>query len=467
MAKFDAYLKSTDSRSNNLAVEDIFTKAGGSMEKRNHSFGKFLMLWLGQFISSIGSGLTAFALGVYIFQTTGSAAAVSLTTLFAFFPTILLNPAGGVLADRFDRRLMMICGDLFSAIGLFYMLVCFRSGSLGPAQVYIGVAISAIFVALLEPAYKATITDLLDKDDFSKASGMMQLAASAKYLISPWLGGLLLMRVSLDIILIIDISTLALTVIIAAMVRKSLPVKKERREQLQFFRDMKEGWKAVAGKDGVLALVVLISAATFFLGFLQTLLSPMILSFSTSDVLGRVETISAAGLLLGSFIMGIKPIKRYVKTLSAGFVLTGLFIALLGASTRLMLITSAGFLFFCTLPFINTSADVMIRCSIPDELQGRAWGLIGILTQMGYILAYACAGLLADYVFNPMLEEGGILSGSVGKIIGVGPGRGIGFMLMLSGLLMLILGVFIGRIKLIRTLEPELGPDSAPSRPTM
>ena len=73
------------------------------MISKNRVFRKFLILWFGEFISSIGSGLTAFTLGVYVFQTTGSVAAVSITTLVAFLPTILLNPVGGVLADRFDR----------------------------------------------------------------------------------------------------------------------------------------------------------------------------------------------------------------------------------------------------------------------------------------------------------------------------------------------------------------------------
>ena len=108
------------------------------MAEKSNNFSKFLVIWLGEFITSIGSGLTAFALGVYVFQTTGSAAAVSLTTLFAFLRTIMLNPVGGVLADRYDRRLMMICGDLFSAFGLVYMLICFQTEAGNPCKSILG-----------------------------------------------------------------------------------------------------------------------------------------------------------------------------------------------------------------------------------------------------------------------------------------------------------------------------------------
>jgi MFS family permease len=217
---------------------------------------------------------------------------------------------------------------------------------------------------------------------------------------------------------------------------------------------MKEGWNAVTGNRGVLNIVILISIATFYLGFLQTLISPMILSFSNSKVLGIIESISAAGMLLGSIIIGISRLKSYVTTLAAGFCFAGVFIAFLGISTNLILITISGILFFTALPFINTSAEVMVRCKIPNELQGRAWGLISILSQLGYILAYALSGVLADRIFNPMFLTNGLLAGTVGKLIGTGPGRGIGFMLILSGVFIISLGLVIREMKTIKAMEP-------------
>src|SRR6476646_9383194 len=91
-------------------------------------FGRFLCIWTGEWISSIGSGLTAFALGVYVFQLTQTATSVALVTLCAFVPSILLSPLGGVLADRYDRRLMMIAGDLLSVLGLVFILVLMLQG---------------------------------------------------------------------------------------------------------------------------------------------------------------------------------------------------------------------------------------------------------------------------------------------------------------------------------------------------
>ena len=132
---------------------------------KNRNFMKFLLLWSGELISSIGGGLTSFGLGVYIFNQTGSAASMALVTLIGFLPVLLLSPVAGVLADRYDRCLMMMIGDGMSVLGLVYILVCMFMGKAGLLQICIGVFISAVFSSLLEPSYRATVTDLLTKDE--------------------------------------------------------------------------------------------------------------------------------------------------------------------------------------------------------------------------------------------------------------------------------------------------------------
>lgn len=87
-------------------------------------FRKFLLLWAGELVSSIGGGLTSFGLTVYAFRETGSAASTAFIALLAFLPNLLIGIPAGVLADRFDRRLMMMLGDGLSALGIIYILIC-------------------------------------------------------------------------------------------------------------------------------------------------------------------------------------------------------------------------------------------------------------------------------------------------------------------------------------------------------
>jgi MFS family permease len=376
----------------------------GMPSKQEKSFGRFMLLWAGDFYASIAGGLTAFALSIYMFEMTGTATSVALTTLFAFLPSVLLSPLAGVLADRFDRRLMMIIGDGCSALGLVYILLCIASGNVSEWQIYLGVGFSSIFVALLEPSFKATITDLLTKEQFAKASGLVQVAGSSKFLFSPLIAGFLLSVTDIRTILIIDITTIAVTVPIAALVKKWLGRRKPEQEKQSFLRGFAEGWRTISDNKGLLWMILLISLVTFYIGFLQTLYTPMMLTITDAKTLGIAQSLSAAGMLVSSLLLGILTITRkYVRQLVVGLGFAGAFIALLGFTANIYIIAVSGFLFFAALPFINTGADVLTRANIPDDKQGRAWGLIGVLSQFGFILAYAVSGVLADHVFNPLL----------------------------------------------------------------
>ena len=192
----------------------------------------------------------------------------------------------------------------------------------------------------------------------------------------------------------------------------------------------------------------------FLVGFIQTLMIPMVLTFANSKTVGIMESLSAVGMLIGSVAIGIFTIKKnYVKILMISLMLSGIFMSMVGTTTSIIFIICSCFLFFTTLPFINTCVDVLIRINIPNEVQGRAWGIISLITQSGCIVAYAACGLLADYVFGPMLMEDGILSSSVGNIIGTGAGRGIGFMIIIAGISLFITSFVIGNIKSIRSME--------------
>ena len=421
----------------------------------NKSFKKFIVLWIGELISAIGSGLTSFGLGIYVYEVTGKVSAMTIITLLAFLPGLLLRPIAGVIADRYDRRLLMILGDSLSALGLVYILICMINGEAQLCQICIGVTISSVFGTLLEPAYNSTITDLLTEDQYAKASGLVQIAGSSKFLISPMIAGGLLVAFDIKLLLIIDIFTFFITVASTFVVRKSIGTKEYvKKENTSILTEFKEGWKAISQKKGILFLVVLSSVITFFLAFIETLSMPMSLAFMSSSKFGVCETICATGMLVSSLLIGIKPIKKnYSKILSISLFLNGIFMALFGLRESVILLCIFGFLFFATLPYANTSIDVLIRSNIENELQGRAWGLIGFISQLGYILAYCTLGPLSDKIFTPLLVKGGALADSVGRIIGVGPGRGIGLLIVIGGIFVSITSVVLYRVKSIKKLE--------------
>jgi MFS family permease len=393
---------------------------------------------MGELISSIGGGLTSFGLGTYVFYETGSAAGMSFVTLLGFLPTLLLSVPAGVLADRFDRRLLMMIGDGFSGLGILFILICMKSGSATFVQICIGVTVSAIFSSLLEPAYRSTITDILTKEEFSKANGLVSLAGSARYLVSPVIAGFLLTISDISLLLIIDLCTFFVTIIATAIVRKGVKTSRSTDRQ-PFFASMKEGWQAVHGRKGVFLLIMVSSAITMFMGILQILERPMILSFADSEILGIAESVCACGMLAAALILGIFGIKKgYVKVLKISFILAGIFMIGMSLIENIIPICIFGFLFFAMLPIANNCMDYLARTNIPDELQGRAWGFIGFLSQLGYVVAYTVSGVAAD---------------GLGSLTGKGVGRGAAIMILISGILLAITALTLLRLPEIKELE--------------
>lgn len=405
-------------------------------EKSN--FRKFILLWLGELISTIGGGLTSFGLGVYVFSQTGSAGDMALITLIGFLPTVILSVPAGVLADRYDRRILMMIGDGCSALGIIYILICMIQGKASLLNICIGVFVSSVFSSLLEPSYRATITALLTKEEFSKASGLVSLAGSARYLVAPVIAGLLLSVSDVKLLLIIDISTFIITVVSTAVVKRGIKTKKIESQE-SFIESLKEGWKVIYSNKGVFLLIVVSSIMTLFLGTFQILAEPLILAFTDSKTLGISETICACGMLVTSLILGIKGIKKnYVRGLSISLIFASLFIFCFGIKENIYLLCIFGFGFFAMLPIANSCLDYLVRTNIPEKLQGRAWGFIGFLSQVGYILAYGLSGFLADLIGNEC---------------NVGVGRGAAIVIQISGVLLIVIAIIIGRIKSIRNLE--------------
>ena len=415
----------------------------------------FYKLWLGELISSIGSGMTAFALSVYVYKKTGSVSYVSLITLLSFMPSIILSPIGGLLADRYDRRLLMIIGDLFSGLGLIYILWNIQAGEKSIVPIFLGITFSSIFTSLLEPSYRATLTDILDEENYAKASGLIQVAGSAKYLISPVIAGMILSVADIRVILLLDILTFITTCLMIFLVRKSMNSETQNYKK-DSFKELLEGLFIIKENRGVYSLVIIMFFVCFFMGFIQILIRPMILALSSVKTAGMMESLCAAGLLIGSLWIGIAGIKKnYSKILAVACFFCGIFMSMTGVNKNLAIIGISTFLFFSTLPFMNSCADVLVRVSVPNELQGRVWGLISLITQMGTVTAYIISGVMADYIFEPMFNKNGILVENIGMIIGTGKGRGIGFMLILSGIGMLIMAIVIWKNGEIREVSEK------------
>lgn len=418
---------------------------------RRRSIRLFFVLWVGQLLSGLGSGMTGFALGIHVFQRTGRVSDFSYMVLALFLPSILLKPVGGLLADRINRRVLMIASDAGALMSVLALVVCVPVQTAPSWMIYLLVAIGSLFSSFRDPAYKASITDLLGRERYAQAGGMVQLASSAQHLLSPVIAGALVAVGALSMVLIIDAITFSIAIIstvivvmhslspsVASTAEVAHPIGDTPARGVRY--RVLEGWRTITRDNTVRSIVLVISGTTLFVGLLQTLLHPMLLHATTADTVGMIQSLAAVGMITSSLVIGtITVTRRYDRMLRVGLIVAGSGMALLGLTPNLIVNGVALFVFFAALPFVNTAADVIIRMRVPNGSQGRVWGLVGFLTQCGYIVAYLSAGVLADHVFEPLLRTGGALAHTVGVILQVGPGRGIGLMIVLSGLSLIVL----------------------------
>ncbi len=316
------------------------------------------------------------------------------------------------------------------------------------------IVLGALCNALRTPAYKAAVSDLLQSNDYSRASGLLQLANSLQYIVAPLMASILMTYLSLVHFLWIDAISFVVAIVCTLCIYRHFAIVAIKTPSVHLKQNLLESWQVFAAHRGLIDLLMFVAAILFFVGLIQALFSPLILSTQSPKTLGWLQSVCGSGLILGSFFIGMYRIRNLVRILSVALGAMGLFYIALGISTQITLIAISGILFFLTLPFINMAIDVLIRQNVPNQQQGRIWALIGALTHVGSLIAFSVAGFLADQIFNPLLlSEGGLVQTWVGDWLGVGAGRGIGLLFVCAGICVIGLASLIICSKSIRTLN--------------
>ncbi len=426
----------------------------------------FLIIWMGQVVSIIGSGLTSFALGVWIFQQTGQATPFAITVLFGTLPRLLLTPVAGSLADRWNRRWLMILADTGNALVTLVVVFLVMTDSLQIWNIYLVALAGSLFSAFQEPAYTASITMLVPKKDLARASGLMQVAQSLEMLIAPLLAGILFGLIGLRGIVLIDFLTYFFAVgalLIVRIPQPPLTTPAEEDGRGKIWRDAVFGWQYLRQRVGLFNLLLYFALVNFLLNLSGVLTGPLVLSFSTPPVLGAVQTATGFGMLLGGLVLGIwgGPKRRIAGVL--GFIALGsLAVITIGLRANPFWIGAGYFFFLFTVPIASGCSQAIFQTKVAPDVQGRVFAIRSLISRSIMPLAFLLAGPLADRVFEPLMRPGGVLAESLpGMLIGVGVGRGIGLMFVISGLLLMLATAYAFLNPRIRNLESEL-PDALP-----
>jgi predicted MFS family arabinose efflux permease len=442
----------------------------------SRSLATFGVVLLGQFVSRMGAALTTFALGAHVYQASGSVARFALFLMFGMLPAVLLSPFTGVLADRWDRRKLMLVGDLGSGFSILLIWGLFTGQEAGLWMLqdwhyYPPLFLSATFSTLSFPSWAATVPLLVPRQHLGRASGLAELSSTASQIVGPLVASALLGHIGLRGILLLHSVSYGFSMCALLWVRfPSPPATGKRAGPRSLGADLAEAWNFLRERPGLRGLLGFIMSICFTAAMVMLLINPLVLAFTDIHSLKWIVSAAGTGGLLGGILTSVwgGP-RRRILGLVCISIPAGLVLLLAALPPNVPLIAGAAAFFLFTFPIINASAQFIWQVKVPPALQGRVAALRRVLVQGTGLVTTLMGGLLADRVFEPWLAPDGALASTVGRVIGTGQGRGVAFMfLLLCGLhLASVARVWMSpRVRNVETELPDQLPSSAAAPPT-
>jgi len=424
----------------------------------------FTIIWFGQLVSMLGTGMTNFALSFFLFQKTGQATALTISIFCFVAPSIILSPLAGALVDRNNRKLVIILTDLAAGIvTIGWLVILATSGDLQLWQIYLGNIITGAFNSLQFPAFSAAVSLMIPKDQFGRAAGMLDFAGAASNILAPAFAGALLGAIGLPGIMLIDVVTFIVAIAGVMVVHMPQPEREPPAadgSRPSLWQDSLYGFRYIRARPSLLGLQFAFTALNFISAFGGVIAVPMILARTANNAasLATVESISAAGGVVGGLLMSTwgGP-KRRVKGVLLGMSGESLLGPVIVGLARAVPGWAAGsFLSQLFIPIINGSNQAIWQSKVPPAVQGRVFATRRMIAQISFPVALLMAGPMADRVFEPAMAPGGVLAGTFGRLFGVGAGAGMSLMVFLSGVIGFAVGLVVYSIPAVRNVEDIL-----------
>jgi diaminobutyrate-2-oxoglutarate transaminase len=428
----------------------------------------FALLWLSETAFDLGTTLVSFAVGVWIFSRTGSAQDYSFSVLAAALAAMLATPFAGALADRHDRRWVVLSCDVAAIVGTFAIVLALLSDKLGIGALYVYAAVAAAIGALRRPAIRVAVSRFVPKDRFAQVGGLTGISRALVQVGAPAAAGFLMARMGLQGVMATQLCLLlaGAALVFAALTRAGGDVRGGLRAGDPSVRT--SPWASLAGALAYLREQPLMGALLGYGALVQcllvlatTLLTPMVLSTHSSDVLGLVMSVGIVGGLLGSILVATAWIRHgLMQWILACDALQCAAVLAAGCTTTPAWWCVAAFVcLFCGSTSVACSHALWMR-KAPMGRQGSVFALITASNMLVMCVVLLAGGWLADAVLEPALRPGGSLVATIGAWFGTGPGRGIGFLFFLSGAVGLVLTVLAlahRRLRRLETLVPDGG----------
>lgn len=406
---------------------------------KEKSFKKYIILWLSQSISGLGSSMTGFALVLWAYGQKGSAMSVSMMSFCNYVPYVILSLFVGSFIDGHSKKAIMLASDSTAALSTLTVLILLLTGQLSLWHIYIVNAVVGITNALQQPASSVATGRLVPKEKLSNVSGMNSFSSNLILVSSPMLAAFLYAAGGLWLILLLDLASFVFAFCVLLFFIK-IPEQARGNTHSSPFAGIAEGFAFLKKEKGILYMMLTMALINFFSRLTyENILSPMILARSGNDsvALGIVNAFMGAAGILGGFIVSVR--KKEPRRKATGIyimaALSFLFGDLIMAAGRNTFWWSlAAIAASLPIPFIMANQNTILYQKIPDALQGRVFSVRNAIQYGTIPIGIILGGFLADYVFEPFMLSQTPMSAFLSGIVGSGAGSGMAVMFLCTGL---------------------------------
>jgi MFS family permease len=429
------------------------------------------IIWLGQMISGMASGITAVALPFWILNFTGgSGTAIGIWEFFFFGSYLVVVQFAGVLIDRYNHKLMMLVYDFSSLSATAFLLILETAGKLELWHLYVTAVVQGIGFAFHSSSYSAAITTMVSKKQYVRANGLMALIYDLPEIFAPVLAGTLILIFGLRGILAMNV--LAFVLSIGALLYVEVPstphTVEGERSRSELIREVIYGIRYILQRPGLLGIELIFLFGNLFSGIALSVaaLYPMILlrTGNNTEAVGLIQSAGALAVVLtGIYLSTLGGIKRPVRAILLGWILSSLFgLTLLGVGQAITIWLIAIVIDSIFSPIVNVAIETFLQTKVPPDVQGRVFTASDFIAQAMIPFTPLVAGFLGDQIFEPAMAEGGSLVNLFGWLVGTGPGSGFGLLILLCGVSGILVGLSGYLVPDIRNIEKSM-----PDTPTL
>lgn len=422
----------------------------------------------------IGTAMTVFGLGVWVFQQTGSPTAFATLIMAGSLPGLVALPVAGALVDRWDRRTVMLFSDLTASALPVAVLVLHGTGVLHLWHLYALVTVASLSRAFQWPAFSSLVARIVAPADLTRANSRVSLAEAGAMVLGELLGGLLYGVIGLHGLLLTDLAGFGLAVVTVLLSFRMLPPERPRHDEpaggrreaggraalaraeaARLRTEISEGWRFIRLRPGLLGLLAFFAVNNLLMEMSLVLVGPLVLGEHTPSALGMVNAVGAVGMIVVSGLLSVvRGPRRLVRAILAVAVLHSVLLVAMGAHAALW--TLAGGLFGILGGYAVTNAvtPTLWQRKTPADIQGRVFAVRRMIAWSAEPVAYGVAGPVAVHLGTPLAEAAGR----------TGPGAGISMVFLLAGPLLLATALVSYSRPRVRRLETEL-PDVTAAAP--